>query len=251
MSIRFLIIDDEPLIRAGIRKELAGADGLECVGECANGGEAIQLILAIRPDLIFLDVQMPDCSGLDVVREIGPHRMPMVVFVTAYDEYAVKAFEFNAVDYVLKPFEGGRLRASVERARERFSRGDPSVLIQRLETIFHPRYPKWPERLVVRDADRYTFVSVQSIDWIESANNYVQLHCGNRTHLLSETLTGLEERLDPSRFVRIHRRKLINIENVVAAHRLFNGIYAIELRNGLRLTTGRQYKHAVQELIGR
>lgn len=226
-------------------------DDVEVVGDCENGDQAIRSILDKKPDLVLLDVQMPDCSGLDVVCEVGPSRMPMVIFVTAYDEYAVKAFEMNAVDYLLKPFDGERLRKSIERARERLAVRNHAALGKQVGAILLSQRSNWPERLVVRDGDRYEFVPTDSIDWIESANNYVQLHCGRRTHLLSETLGGLEEKLNPQKFVRIHRRRIVNVSRVVAAHHLFGGTYELELRDGGRLSTGRQYRSAVQNLIGR
>jgi len=173
-----LIVDDEPLIRAGIRHGLAGMDQIEIVAECGSGTEAMRLLSSEPVDLVLLDVQMQDCTGLDVVERIGPDRMPAVIFVTAYDEYAVKAFELNAVDYLLKPFDDMRLRRSVERAGQRIAALHQTDLTAQLQALLDSRSRKWPERIVVKDGERFDFVSVESIDWIESANNYVQLHCG-------------------------------------------------------------------------
>lgn len=247
-NLRLLIVDDEPLIRLGVRNGLAGLAGIEVVGECGSGEQAIQAILSQQIDLVLLDVQMPDCTGLDVVRQIGPQRMPMVIFVTAYDEYAVKAFEMNAVDYLLKPFDDERLRASIERARERHATRNQSALTQQLQTLLDTRR-EWSDRFVVRNTDRYEFVAVESIEWIESADNYVQLHCGTKMHLLGETLTGVQEKLDPRKFQRIHRCRIVNVSRITAIHPMVNGTYSVELRNGTRLTTGRQYKDAIQGLI--
>src|SRR6266849_895356 len=174
-NLRLLIVDDEPLIRLGVCNGLAGLAGIEVVGECESGEQAIQAILSQQIDLVLLDVQMPDCTGLDVVRQIGAQRMPMVIFVTAYDEYAVQAFEMNAVDYLLKPFDDERLRNSIERARERHATRNQSALTQQLQTLLDTRR-EWSDRFVVRNTDRYEFVAVESIEWIESADNYVQLH---------------------------------------------------------------------------
>jgi two-component system, LytTR family, response regulator len=204
-SLRLLIVDDEPLIRTGIRSGLAGVDGLQIVGECGSIGQAIEAIMSAQPDLVLLDVQMQDGTGLDVVQQIGPARMPPVIFITAYEEYAVKAFELNAVDYLLKPFDEERLQLSIKRARERIAAEHQSSLAEQLQALLDSKKRKWPERLVVRNGERFDLVSVESIDWIESANNYVLLHCGMKEHLLGETLTNLENRLDPHKFLRIHR----------------------------------------------
>jgi two-component system, LytTR family, response regulator len=247
-NLRLLIVDDEPLIRLGVRNGLAGLAGIEIAGECESGAQAIRAILSQPIDLVLLDVQMPDCTGLDVVRQIGPQRMPMVIFVTAYDEYAVQAFEMNAVDYLLKPFDDERMRNSIERARERHATRNQSAITQQLQTLLDARR-EWSDRFVVRNTDRYEFVAVESIEWIESADNYVQLHCGTKMHLLGETLTGVQERLDPRKFQRIHRCRIVNVSRITAIHPMLNGTYSVELRNGTRLTSGRQYKDAIQGLI--
>jgi two-component system LytT family response regulator len=250
-KLRLLLADDEPLIRRGLRNTLANLADVDVVAECESGIQAIQEILSKLPDLVLLDVQMPDCDGLEVVRQIGAERMPPVIFVTAYDEYAVQAFELNAVDYLLKPFDEVRLRAAIERARERLASNDFRELTQRLQNLVAVGSKPWTERLVVRNNDRYDFVPVEKVDWVESANNYVLLHCGLKTYLLSETLTGLEKRLDPAKFVRVHRGRIVNISRIVAAHTMMNGIYELELNTGARLSTGRQFLDAVQRLIRR
>jgi two-component system, LytTR family, response regulator len=248
-SLRVLIVDDEPLVRAGIRNGLSTLDDIEIMGECECGSQAIDAILAHRPDLVLLDVQMQDCTGLDVVRQIGPEQMPPVIFVTAYDQYAVKAFELNAVDYLLKPFDDDRLGHSIQRARDRIAQRSQTSLAERLQALLDSKSPKWPERIVVRNGERFDFVPVESIDWVESANNYVQLHCGGKAFLLAETLTNLETKLNPEKFLRIHRCRIVNISRVLAVHPVLGGTYEMELRGGTRFTTGRQYKDAVQALL--
>jgi two-component system LytT family response regulator len=248
-SLRVLIVDDEPLIRAGIRSGLTGLAQIEVAAECGSGAEAMQALASMPVDLVLLDVQMQDCTGLDVVERVGPERMPAVIFVTAYDEYAVRAFELNAVDYLLKPFDDTRLRRSVERARDRIHANRQSDLAAQLQALLDSRAKKWPERIVVKDGERFDFVPVDSIDWIESANNYVQLHCGSRQHLLGESLTNLEARLNPARFLRIHRGRIVNVSRILAVHPLLGGTYELELRSGTRLSTGRQYKNAIQSLL--
>ena len=248
-TLRLLIVDDEPLIRLGIRQAVDGAAGVEVAGECASGDEAIALIESAAPDLVLLDVQMPGCSGLDVVRRIGPDRMPPVIFVTAFDEYAVEAFEVNAVDYLLKPFDAERLLHAIDRARTRLAARTDETIGERLQALLDARERRAPDRLVVRSGERFEFVPLDAIDWIEAADNYVQLHCGARQHLLGETLTNLERRLDARRFVRVHRSRMVNTSRIVAVHVLMGGTYELELRGGLRLTTGRHYRSAVQHLM--
>jgi two-component system LytT family response regulator len=243
---RLLIVDDEPLVRDGVRHGLSRLKEIEIAGEYSSGKEAIAAILSQKPDLVLLDVQLQDCTGLEVVEKIGPQNMPPVVFVTAYDEYAVKAFELNAVDYLLKPFDDTRLQNSIERAIERISLQKHGQLIEKLQALLEARIVKWPERVVVRDGERFDLIPVASIEWIESANNYVQLHCGAKSYLLSESLTHLESRLDPVRFIRIHRGRIINVARVLGVRTMLSSTYEVELRSGTRLTTGRQYKDMVQ-----
>lgn len=247
--LRLLIVDDEPLVRDGIRNGLSILGNIEIIGECGSGKEAITAILSQQPDLVLLDVQMLDCTGLDVVKQIGPQNMPAVIFVTAYDEYAVKAFELNAVDYLLKPFDDSRLQRSIERAIERITHRKNGQLVEGLQALLETRKAKWPERIIVRDGERFDLVPVDSIEWIESANNYVQLHCGSKNYLHSESLTHLEQRLDPDRFIRIHRGRIINAARVLGMRSRLSSTYEIELRSGIRLTTGRQYKEIVQSRL--
>ncbi len=250
-NLRLLIVDDEPLIRRGIRTGVARMPGVEVIGECSNGRDAVECILAERPDVVLLDVQMSGLNGLEVVRRVGVERMPLVIFVTAYDEYAVQAFEINAVDYLLKPFDEERLERSVTRARERLAGRDPGALRRQLEALLDAGRPRYPARFVVRNGDRHEFVAVESVEWIEAANNYVVLHCGAKEHLVGETLTVLEGRLDPERFLRVHRGRILNLSRVVAVHSIAGGVFELELRSGLRLSTGRQYRQPVQALLKR
>jgi two-component system, LytTR family, response regulator len=247
--LRVLIVDDEPLVRQGIRHGLSAVDGIEMIGECGSGVEAAAAILSQRPDLVLLDVQLQDCTGLDVVAQIGPQNMPPVIFITAYDEYAVKAFELNAVDYVLKPFDDERLSSSIRRAQERITARKQNFLGEQLQALLDLPRKRWPERIVVKNGERFDIVATETIDWIESANNYVQLHCGPRQYTLGETLTSLGNRLDPARFVRIHRGRIINVSRLSAVHAMLGGTYEIELRSGERISSGRQYKNAIQAII--
>jgi two-component system, LytTR family, response regulator len=248
-SLRLLIVDDEPLIRSGIRGGLSAMAGIEVIGDCDSGSRAVETILSDSPDLVLLDVQLPDCTGIDVVRRVGARRMPAVVFVTAYDEYAVTAFELNAVDYLLKPFDEGRLRVAVERARDRICEQRGPLLAQQLEALLERTERKWPERLSFRNGDGFSLVRVDTVDWIESANNYVVLHCGLKHHLMGETLSNLESRLNPEKFLRIHRCRIVNLSRITAVRPFLSGTYQLELQCGTRLTTGKQYNDAVRGLI--
>jgi two-component system LytT family response regulator len=250
--IRLLIADDEKLIRSGIRATLSSLPGLvDIVGECENGSETVRSIREQKPDLVLLDVRMPGPSGLEVVRQIGPELMPMVIFVTAYDEYAIRAFELNAVDYLLKPFDEERLISSIERARERLAEKSHPELIKQLQALLEREALKWPERLAVPNKGSYEMVPVDTIDWIEAADNYVQLHCGNRTHLLNDTMANLPHTLDPDRFARVHRGRMVNVSRIAKVTPLGNGAYELSLQSGARLTTGRQYRRTVLGLIGK
>ena len=246
-SLRLLIVDDEPLIRVGIRNNLAGMDSVQVAGECECVAEAVEAIRSTRIDLVLLDVQLPDGTGFDVVREVGPQGMPAVVFVTAYDKYAIEAFEVNAVDYLLKPFDESRLRESIDRVRHRLAQ--PSTLVRQLEGLIEAHESPWLRRLVVRSGERFDFVPVDSIDWIESANNYTVLHCRSRDHVFTETLTALEHRLDPDKFLRVHRCHIVNVARVVAVNAIAGGVFELELGSGVRVRTGRQYSDGVRRLI--
>ncbi len=246
-TLRLLIVDDEPLIRTGIRNDLAELQWVQVVCESASVMEAVDDIRTNEIDLVLLDVQLPDGTGFDVIREIGPQRMPAVIFVTAYDRYAIQAFEVNAVDYLLKPFDETKLRESIERARDRFS--PRSLLISQLEALIDTHEAKRLSRIVVRNGARYDFVPVASIDWIESANNYTVLHCRSVDHISGVNLTTLEHRLDPGQFIRVHRRYIVNTGRILAAHAIAGSIFELELIGGIRVKTGRQYGEKVRELL--
>jgi two-component system LytT family response regulator len=247
-NLLLLIVDDEPLIRTGIRSDLEEMAGVQVAGECGCVAEAVDAIRSQPLDLILLDVQLPDGSGFDVIRQIGPQKMPAVIFVTAYDKYAIQAFEINAVDYLLKPFDESRLRQSIDRARERMSEKS-SDLIRQLEGLIEGHENPWLQRLVVRNGPRFDFVPVDSIDWIESANNYTFLHCRSADHLFGENLASLEHRLDPAKFVRVHRGYMVNLSRIVTVHSIAGGVFELELQNGKRIPTGRIYGDRIRKLL--
>ncbi|MGC4051436.1 MAG: LytTR family DNA-binding domain-containing protein [Paludibaculum sp.] len=247
-KLRLLIVDDEPLIRAGLRSGLSTRDDVVVVGECESVSDAVAALRSDDADVVLLDVEMSDGTGFDVIRMVGPENMPVVVFVTAYDRYAVQAFEVNAVDYLLKPFDQSRLFAAIDRVKKKFD--EPvHALAKGLETLLQTREPQWAQTLVVRGEDRFDFVSVSAVEWIESANNYAVLHCGPKSHLLSESLTALEAKLDPTKFLRVHRSIIVNSRRIATVHTVLGGGYEIELQGGSRIKTGRQYRDKIRRLL--
>jgi two-component system, LytTR family, response regulator len=220
--LKVLIVDDEPIARRGIRKQLEYASDIEIVGECANGREAVRAIREQSPGLVFLDVQMPEMDGFSVLQSLKMERMPAVIFVTAYDRYALRAFEVNAVDYLLKPFDAERFQTALHRARIQIQNNDFATrLLGLLETITTRQ--NCVDRLVIKSSGRIFFLSVEEIDWIEAADNYVRLHVNRDSHLLRETVNGLESKLDPEKFLRIRRSVIVNISRIKELQPLFNG----------------------------
>ncbi|HEY0319525.1 MAG TPA: LytTR family DNA-binding domain-containing protein [Pyrinomonadaceae bacterium] len=251
--IRALIVDDEPLARERIRTLLESESDIEVVAECGDGLSAISMVLEKRPDLLFLDVQMPEMSGFHVLEALSDEPSPpAVIFVTAYDKYALRAFEVHALDYLLKPFDRERFSRAVGRARNHLMREKKGALDERLFALLADiqAEPKHLERLVIKSSGRVFFLKAEEIDWIESASNYVRLHTGRESHLMRETMSALESKLDPKKFLRASRSAIVNIEKIKELHPLFRGEYEIVLHNGTRLTMGRAYREKLQELLG-
>jgi two-component system LytT family response regulator len=250
---RVLIADDEPLARERLKMLLANEEGVELAGECDTGPAAVAAIHKLKPDLVFLDVQMPGGTGFDVIQSVGAERMPPVVFVTAYDRYALRAFDVHALDYLLKPFDRERFQQALSRARQHIARQDAGELERRLLELVQDlrAAPQRPERFVIKSGGRVFFVRTDEIDWIEAAGNYVKLHVGAEVHLLRETMNALEAQLDPDSFYRIHRCHIVNIERVKELQPWFNGEYVVFLQSGARLTLSRGYREKLQERIGR
>ncbi|CAN5869388.1 LytTR family DNA-binding domain-containing protein [soil metagenome] len=251
--IRALIADDEPLARERLRMLLADEDWIEVIDEAGDGRAAIDAIRKHRPDLVFLDVQMPGATGFEVIEAIGADRMPFVVFVTAYDQYALKAFDVHAIDYLLKPFDKERFHTGLARARQQIERRSGGELERRLLELVQDLKPAMQrmERFVIKTSGRVFFVRAEEIDWIEAAGNYVKLHVGNDAHLFRETMNALEARLHPDTFYRIHRSHIVNIERVRELQPWFNGEYVVFLKDGTRLTLSRGYREKLQERLGR
>ena len=249
---RVVIVDDEPIAREGVRTQLLRKPDVKIVAECGDGLEAVETIRELAPDLVFLDVQMPGMDGFEVVQAIGVDAMPAVVFVTAYDKYALKAFEVNAVDYLLKPFDGERFQKAFQRARLQIQLRTAETINQKLEALLESMRPRerYLERLVVKSGGRIFFLAVNEIDWIESADNYVSLHSGRDAHLIRETLTSLEAKLNPEEFLRIRHSAIVNVKRIKELHPLFKGEYEMVLQNGVKLTSSRRYRHKLDALLG-
>ncbi|HEX2835230.1 MAG TPA: LytTR family DNA-binding domain-containing protein [Thermoanaerobaculia bacterium] len=249
--IRALIVDDEPVARRGIRQQLRGADDVEVVGECGDGASAIEAIAELAPDLVFLDIQMPEVGGFEVVEAIGVASMPAVIFVTAYDEHALRAFDVHAVDYVLKPVDRRRFRTALERARQRLAQPTDARLDNRIAEMLaelgRPA-PRHAKRLAIKGDGRVTLVDVGDVDRLEAAGNYVEVHVGARHHLLRETMANVEARLDPAQFVRVSRSSIVNAARVRELQPMFNGDFVIVLRDGTKISGSRRYRQAFDAL---
>jgi two-component system LytT family response regulator len=250
-TIRALIVDDEPLAREGIAMRLRSEPDVDVIGECRNGREAIAAIRRDAPDLVFLDIRMPRTDGFAVIESVGVDRMPYVIFITAYDEYAVQAFEVHALDYLLKPVDGARFTAAVARARARIQGQNlTSVAAQLQQMIGELRGERdYLDQIFVRAAGRIFSVDVDDIDWIEAADNYVQVHAGPASHLLPATMNGLEARLDPRRFLRIHRSTIVNLKRVKELRPMFHGEFCVVLKDDTQLMSGRRYGKGLQRLV--
>jgi two-component system LytT family response regulator len=253
--VRVLIADDEPPARAKLRRFLDADPEVAVAGEAASGTEAVEMIERLRPDLVFLDIQMPGADGFGVLQAIDPAAMPHVVFVTAYDEYALRAFEVHAVDYLLKPYDADRFRTALARAKERVrarpSAGDGTLdeRIRRVLAEARPA-PAYLERVLVRTGTRAVFLRTDEIDWLEAEENYVRLHAGRESYLVRGTLAGLEERLDPARFIRVHRSHMVNVASIRELHPWSHGDWMIVLHDGRELMLSRRYRDRIPELAG-
>jgi two-component system LytT family response regulator len=250
-KIRTLIVDDEPLARQRLAELLVAEPDIEIVGQCRDGEEAATAIVDRAPDLVFLDVQMPQMNGFEVIEAVGGERMPLVIFVTAYDQHALRAFQVRALDYLLKPFDRERFREALQRARHQVERDQTGDLGRRLLAIVKDLRRDQPrtERLVVKSGGRLFFLRADEIDWVEAAGNYVRLHVGSTSYLLRETMHAIEGRLDPEKFFRIHRCRIVNMERIQELQPWLNGEYAVLLRTGTRLTLSRGYREKLQDRL--
>jgi two-component system, LytTR family, response regulator len=255
--MRVLIVDDEPLARRGLRRELQLMPGVTFAGECATRDDAVEAIVRERPDVVLLDVQLGRGTGFEVIEAVGLELMPLVVFVTAYDRHALRAFEVHAVDYVLKPVDPERLREALGRAARLKSLDDEASLVARVERLLAlqaavepaPRPPSVADRIVVPDGPRLAFVNVGAIDWIEACGNYVRLHVGARTHVIRSTMGRMEQRVGAGRFIRIRRSALVNVHAIVTVEPYGKGSYSVNLREGTTLVSSRYHQAGLRSLI--
>lgn len=252
-AIRTLIVDDEPLARSHLRSLLSHDQEIEVVGECGSGAEAVDAIRRDDPDLVLLDIQIPELDGFEVIREIGVDEMPVVLFVTAYDEHALRAFEAQALDYLMKPVNRERFRNAVRRAKELIRGSRNGAMREPLARLLESIQPRSEplDRLALRLDGRILFLRIEQIDWIEAADDYVRLHVGKQTLEHRDTLTRLESRLPSDRFLRIHRSTIVNVDRIREMQPWFQGDYVLIMHDGTRLTTGRSYRERLKALLER
>ncbi|MBM3753506.1 MAG: response regulator transcription factor [Acidobacteria bacterium] len=249
-TIRTVIIDDERLARQRIRRMLSNTADFEVMAEFENSQHGLEYLEDTGADLLFLDVQMPGLDGFALLEALDPARMPVVIFVTAYDEYALRAFEYHAFDYLLKPFDQTRFEKALERARKQFSlQGSNNEKLLNLLNEIRQRNQE-PARFAIKTPGRVFFVRQEDIDWIEAADNYVNLHVGVDTHLIRETMNSLEGRLDSRKFLRIHRSTIVNAERIKELRPWFHGEYVVLLKDGTELTLSRTYREKILSLLG-
>jgi two-component system LytT family response regulator len=264
-AIRVIVVDDEPLARRRILRLLADREEFEVVGEFGSGRKAALAIPEIEPDLLFLDVQMPEMGGFEVLESLSRSRPPVVIFVTAFDEYAVRAFEVHALDYIMKPFDDDRFEEALLHARAQLRLESGETLRRRLTGVVRalrdvetgagpapspPPRGRWLDRLLIRTSNRALFVRVADIDWIEAADYNIHIHTRDGTHTTRETLSGLAERLDPRRFVRVHRSTIINVDRLREIQPYFHGAYVLTLADGTDVRLSRSRRKALEEALG-
>ncbi|HEY6805397.1 MAG TPA: LytTR family DNA-binding domain-containing protein [Pyrinomonadaceae bacterium] len=251
-KIRALVVDDEPLARRRIRKLLARDTEVEVIGDCANGYEAIDAISRESPNLVFLDVQMPEIDGFAVLEQIDQSAVPFVIFVTAYDQYALKAFEVSAVDYLLKPFDRKRFEQALQRAKTRLSTEQGSEFNQQTLALLQELKARSQhhERLLIKSGGRAFFLKTDEIDWIAAEGKYVRLHVGNESHLLREGIAVIESQLDARKFLRVHRSHIVNIDRVKELQPWFNHEYRVVLHDGTKLILSRSCRKKLTDLLG-
>lgn len=252
--IRTVIIDDEPAARRGVRLLLAQDSNVEVVGEAAGGAEAVDLITREKPTLAFLDVQMPDFDGFKVLARVGVGQAPVIVFATAYDEHALKAFEVNAVDYLLKPYDDARFSSALQRAKEAVRRRQSEGTDARLNRLLQYLENNVPaaetnDRILVKSSGEIFFLKAEEIDWIEAEGDYMKFHVSGKTHLMRDTMARLEARLDPKKFIRIHRSTIVNADRMRKLSPSFAGEYAVVLQDGTKLKLSRGYHERIAAIL--
>ena len=247
--MRAIVVDDEPLARDGVRLRLGRFRDIEVVAECEDGSSAIEKIVELSPDLVFLDVQMPDMDGFDVLRALPRDNLPEVIFLTAYEQHAVRAFEVYALDYLLKPIDDDRFASAIERAREVFHSDRKLQMTERLLRLLEHEPRNHVTRFPVRIGTRIQIVRTQDIDWIAAAEDYVELHSKGKSYLLRETMNSMEQKLDPRQFLRIHRSRIVRLELIHEAQSIDNREYMVRLTDGTKHRSGRTYADRVEKWL--
>ena len=267
MKVKTIIVDDEPHAREGIRIRLHEFLGIEIIGESASGTDAVDMISELQPDLLFLDIQMPEMNGFEVLKNISVEPKPQVIFVTAYDKYAIKAFEYHALDYLLKPVDDIRFRDAVIHVLNELNRRNLELYSGKLRTLIDDYFNSvsgsnnntniksgvksrgFISRLMIKSKDEISIVNIEEIDWLESAGDYVYVHANSKKHILRETLTALEQKLNPNRFVRIHRSSIVNLDKIKNLKANEHGDFEVFLHNGEKLKLSRTFKLQFQKII--
>jgi len=250
-EIKVLIIDDEPLARERIKNLLENEVDIEVIDESGNGFEALSKIQEKKPELVFLDVRIPEMNGFEIIEQIDEENIPHIIFVSAHEKYALRAFEMHALDYLLKPFDENRFQQALCRARERIQIRKTGEITCRLKELIHnvKSEHKYLDRLVIKTEGRIFFIKTDEINWIEAAGNYITLYLDNEKYLMRETMNCMEARLDPGKFIRVHRSKIVNIERIKEIQSWFNGEHLIILDNGTELNLSRKYKEKMKEVF--
>jgi two-component system, LytTR family, response regulator len=247
--LRVLIVDDEPLACRGVAVRLRKFPDIEIVGECGDGSSAVKQILALSPDLVFLDVQMPEMDGFDVLRALPRDRLPGIIFLTAYEQHALRAFEVHALDYLLKPINDERFEAALDRARQRSLSNSQKQLVERLLGLLGEKPSSYLSQFAVRTGSRIQVVLAEDLDWIAAAGDYSELHARGRSHLFRETMNSLEHKLDPSKFLRIHRSRIIRISRIVELRSIENREYIVKLSDGTEHRSSRTYSGKLENWL--
>ena len=253
MKIRVLVVDDEALARQRACQLLKADAEIEVIDQCGDGQTAVEAIQKQKPDLVLLDVQMPELDGFGVVEVVGADKMPPVIFVTAHEKFALKAFDVHAIDYLLKPYDKERFETAIKRAKDKLTREKSGDLQTRMNALLGElkTQPKTANRLVVKTEGRVLLLKNEDVDWVEAADNYVVLHVAAETHMLRETMTSIEGRLPSEKFIRVNRSTIVNIDRIKELQPLFHGEYVIILKNGTKLTLSRGYREKLDLLLGR
>ncbi len=252
-KIRILIVDDEPLGREAVRHLLNNDDEVEIVAESPDGIQALEDMQTYSPDVVFLDIQMPGCDGFEVLKRLPKHFSPLIIFVTAYDKYAIDAFTVHAIDYILKPIDPGRFRTALAAAKENLRSKERQAVNEHLYKFVESLQSTsgFADRIVVKTNGKMVFVSVEDVDWIESAGDYVCIHARGEKHIIRETMNSIEGKLNPGRFMRIHRSTIVSVDRVKEMEPLFQGQYLLRLRDGTKLVASRSYKKHIDTLLSK